>query len=130
MVAYLPVLTVYAPSAAAQIPEPVQRVEVPPEPPPVVEDPLPDSVLCNCWAYLKEIYPTLPNTKEIHANLQKNTAEVAVFSYDGLNHYAHVVSVGTSTFSVEETNFKKCTKGSRIVQLSDPRLLGFYNVTE
>lgn len=89
--------------------------------------PLVDGVLCNCWAYSKQVYPTLPSTKVIHANLEDEPSDVAVFSYNGLPHYAVVERVGTSTFDVSETNFKRCQKGTRTVELDDPSLLGFYS---
>lgn len=94
--------------------------------PPVEEKVVSDSVLCNCWAYSKQVYPSLPPTKTIHANLQQEPAEIAVFQYGNLPHYAIVTSVGTSTFDITETNFKACEKTKRTISLDDPSLKGFY----
>lgn len=86
---------------------------------------IPDSVLSNCYAYVKFVYPSLPPTATILANLGAE-GEVAVFYYpdSGLYHYAVVESV--EPFVVTDTNYGSATKKTRAED--GTRLLGFYKV--
>jgi hypothetical protein len=89
-----------------------------------------DAVLCNCYLYSKLKYPNLPGTTYIKSHLQKDVAEIAVFDYNGLEHYAVVESFSTTTITLKETNYKRCTKGTRTISRSDPALIGFYDATK
>jgi hypothetical protein len=53
---------------------------------------------------------------------------VAVFYYPqiGLHHYAVVRGETDSHYLIEETNYRRCTQGTRMVAKSDPTLLGFF----
>jgi hypothetical protein len=94
--------------------------------PPVVPEPV-SSVLTNCWAFAKQVYPSLPSTKEMWVNATQTPGGVALFKYkSGLVHYAVVESVGTSTIDIVETNYKHGKKTERTVSLSDGALRGFY----
>jgi len=86
---------------------------------------LPDPILSNCYAYVKSVYPSLPNTQTILANLEQS-GEVAVFYYpdSGLHHYAVVESM--EPFMVTDTNYGSQTKKTRLA--SDLNLIGFYSL--
>ena len=90
---------------------------------------VPNSILCNCWAYVKSVYPSLPPTSQIKNNLV-DVGSVAVFYYSqvGLHHYAVVVAVTDDGYIIEETNYKRCQKGSRTIPKDDPSLLGFFHI--
>lgn len=91
---------------------------------------VPSSILANCYLYAKHIYPNLPPTKEIWANLTQEPGGVAVFKYaSGLEHYAVVDFVGTSTISISETNFRAGTMSKRVIQFDDENLVGYFHVT-
>ncbi len=128
MIVFLPSQTVYAPLASAQIPDEVievaQVIEDPEPPKEVVQE---DPVLCNCYAYSKQRYPSLPTTKKLLASTSKKFGKVAVFNYDGLPHYAVVESMGIGTFTVTETNYKRCQKTTRTIRFDDPALVGFWS---
>lgn len=100
----------------------------PAKPPPPPEPVFSDAVLCNCWAYTKERHPALPSTKTIWANLTDEISDVAVFDYDGVPHYAVVEQVHGDTFTISETNYRRCQAGVREISIDDPRLVGFYQV--
>ena len=87
------------------------------------------SVLCNCYAYVKQTFEELPWTGEIHRNLS-DSGDVAVFYYPNSNlyHYAVVESESEETFTISETNFTTCMKTIRVISKSNIRLLGFYTV--
>lgn len=91
----------------------------------VIVEPV-DETLFNCWLYVKQVFPSLPTTAEVRKNLTNTPAGVAVFSYNGTPHYAIVTTVGTSTFDISETNFKRGTHTKRTLSLNDKALLGFY----
>lgn len=129
MLVFLPSQTVYAPLASAQIPDPIEVQQVIEEPEPPKEEPLPDPTLCNCYAYAKKIYPSLPPTKKLLASTSQKFGKVAVFDYDGLPHYAVVTGMGMGTFTVDETNYKRCKKTQRTIKFDDPALVGFYSPT-
>mgnify|MGYP003649221475 FL=1 len=86
---------------------------------------IPDPVLSNCYAYVKSVFPSLPNTQTILANLEQS-GEVAVFYYpdSGLHHYAVVESM--EPFIVTDTNYGSHTKKTRLA--SDRNLIGFYSL--
>ena len=86
---------------------------------------LPFSILSNCYSYVKSVYPQLPPTATILANLGA-AGEVAVFYYpeSDLYHYAVVESI--EPFVVTDTNFGSQTKKTR--PESSLRLIGFYKL--
>lgn len=90
---------------------------------------LKDSVLCNCYAYTKQQFPSLPSTRDILGNLS-DTGQIAVFYYAsiGLNHYAVVIERTDTHITIAETNYHGCQQTWRTVPLDDPALLGFYSV--
>lgn len=87
-----------------------------------------DTVLFNCYQYVRAKYPTLPRTAEIHNNLQQIPAEVVVFDYSGLPHYAVVRSVSSTTLDIAETNFKRGKKTYRTIPRTDPAIIGYYDI--
>jgi hypothetical protein len=96
---------------------------------PIQEAPvrLPTSVLCNCYAFVKQHFPTLPSTATILSNLAAE-GRVVVFYYAeiGLYHYAIVRGERRDAWLIEETNYKHCTHDSRWVPKEDPAIVGFY----
>lgn len=86
---------------------------------------VPDPILSNCYAYVKSVYPSLPPTATILANLGAE-GEVAVFYYpdSGLYHYAVVESA--EPFIVTDTNYGSATKKTRTE--SGHNLIGFYSL--
>ena len=86
-------------------------------------------LLCNCYAYTKEVYPELPTTSVIKNNLTV-AGEVAVFYYpsSGVYHYAVVVDSDEGTITIDETNFRHCEFGRRVINKDYPYLIGYYRV--
>lgn len=85
-----------------------------------------NSVLSNCWLYVKSRFPSLPPTKTILANLS-DKGEVGVLYYPSSNlyHYVVVEDFGeTVTFS--ETNFAGHKKTIR--ELPRTAFVGFYDI--
>jgi len=85
--------------------------------------------LCNCYRYVKGVYPSLPSTATILNNIQPE-GKVAVFYYSniGLHHYAVVRSETDTHYLIEETNYKSCAHSVRMVSKDDPALLGFFPI--
>ncbi len=85
--------------------------------------------LCNCYAYVRNQYPSLPSTGVILNNLQQS-GNVAVFYYQdvGLHHYAVLVGETDTHYIIEETNYKRCKFGIRQVPKNDKSLIGFFNI--
>jgi len=104
------------------------KAELPLIPPP--PETIPNSVLCNCWAYVKSVYPSLPSSATIRSNLS-DAGSVAVFYYSQVNlpHYAVVVEETADNYLIEETNYHRCQKGTRIIPKNDPSLLGFFPIS-
>jgi hypothetical protein len=96
----------------------------------LIPEPLPPSVLCNCYAYVKQTYaPTLPSTATILSSLSA-TGSVAVFYYAdiGLHHFAWVVREEADAYLVDEANYESCQRSQRRVPKNDVSLLGFFDV--
>jgi len=85
-------------------------------------------LLCNCYAYVKEVHSDFPHTSVVHNNLTDD-GNVAVFYYpsSGVYHYAVVVDKTADKITIDETNFKRCQFSRREIAIDYPHLLGFYN---
>ena len=94
-----------------------------------IPDPLPKSILCNCYAYVKSQFENLPFPGTILNNLQ-DQGNVAVFYYQksGLYHYAVVVNDVDGYLFIKETNYLPCEQGNRKINKKDPNLLGFFTI--
>lgn len=129
---YSPAPFAIAPTAEASIPVPervretVSTTTATTTPVIVAKQGLGDAILCNCYLYVKSRFPTLPSSKQVIAGVTPAYGPVAVFDYDGLKHYAVVESMGVGTFTVSETNYKRCKSGTREISFADPSLLGFF----
>lgn len=129
LVAFIPFDHTYAPATAQAQQTPLynenQGTYDHPQKPP---KPTPSGVLFNCYLYVKSTFHSLPPTAEIRANLQKEPAEVVVFNYNGIPHYAVNEGTGTSTISISETNYKKGQLTHRIIPMSDPSIEGYFDI--
>ena len=87
------------------------------------------SILCNCYAYVRQTFTNLPHTKTILNNLS-DSGDVAVFYYPSvdLHHYAVVTAESEDSLTISETNFKSCTKTERTFSRDHSSLIGFYSV--
>lgn len=95
-----------------------------------VEEPAPQpAYLSNCYLYVKHIFPSLPPTATIKVNLTQEPSDVVHFLYeDGVEHYAVITSVATSSITIRESNWDAGVITERTVQLNDPSLQGFYSI--
>lgn len=89
-----------------------------------LEKPISYTVLSNCYAYVKMVYPELPGTKEILNNLS-GEGEVAVFYYPESDQYHYAVVESREPFIVTDTNFGSDTKKTR--RETGRNLIGFYS---
>lgn len=85
-------------------------------------------LLCNCYAYVREVHPELPHTSVIRNNIT-DEGNVAVFFYpsSGVYHYAVVVDRTAGKITIDETNFKRCQFSRREISTNYPYLLGFFS---
>lgn len=68
----------------------------------------------------------MPSMATMFADLHDEPKDIAVFRYQGVQHFAQVLLVNEDTMIVDEANFKSCHRATRMVRLDDPNLLGFY----
>lgn len=80
-------------------------------------------LLCNCYAYVKAKYPSLPRTALLEPNTTPHVGAVAIFDYP---HYAIIVDFDEKGFWVDHTNFKKCVHNSTYFTWDNAHLLGFW----
>lgn len=87
-----------------------------------------DSVVrCNCYLFVRQYIPGLPRSTELVSNSPPKIGSVALFTYpSGLRHYAYVIALGGSNFTVKECNFKRGICGQRDVSYDDPSLDGWW----
>jgi hypothetical protein len=122
----LPLTAIAEPSPVVNVAAEVKLLT----PLPLGEEPKPKpatGVLCNCWSFVKSVYPSLPGTNYVLSNLS-NHGEVIVFYYKevGLHHYAVVRGETDTHYAIEETNYKGCQHGRRLVSKDDPSIVGFF----
>ena len=103
----------------------VELLSAPKTPP--AKEKEPDAVLCNCYLFVKKVFTSLPSTHTILSNVA-TSGPVAVFYYSsvGLHHYAVVLGETDDGYFIEETNYKECEHGTRIIPKDDPNLIGFF----
>lgn len=95
-----------------------------------VYTPPPYSVECSCVQYAVSIGADIPvvDASQIHpTNKEPYVGATAIFYYpnSGLHHVAVVTEVTDTSFTVRESNYVRCTVGTRVVPKTDKRLLGF-----
>ena len=84
---------------------------------------------CNCYLFVKNNVEGLPLMANITPNTELEVGAVAIFKYpSGLKHVAIVREIWDGEFLVEETNYKNCKYGKRIVSEVDKSLIGFWKV--
>ena len=86
--------------------------------------------VCNCYAIVQTNYPgRLPRMKDIVPNTPiPMKGVVAIFDYNGVKHIGLVTEVhNDGALTLFEGNKSKCIVGFRIVELSDPHLVGFWS---
>ena len=92
---------------------------------------MPDETLCNCYTYVKERIPELPNTSELKGNTVPEKGAVVLFEYVGedgeaVKHYAILRTFEGDGFWVDENNYKKCVTSPRYVYFNDKSIKGFW----
>lgn len=89
----------------------------------------------NCYTYVSHLV-SLPRMAEITVNTNvPHKGQVAIFWYKDKNtgarekHVAYVSGVSGSTFTVKEANFTGGLIGTRVININDPHLAGFWDST-
>lgn len=83
-------------------------------------------IACNCYAYVKAHYPSLPHMVDIEPNTKAKPGAVAIFDYGDMMHFAIVTNVNKRGFEQIESNYHRCKVGSHFVYWEDPHLVGFW----
>ncbi len=98
-----------------------------------IADPMPidtDAVpLCNCYLMVKGYVPSLPHTKDLKPNSPVRVGAVAIYDYDGIPHYALVLTVDHGDvyrhFEIG-SNIPHCERYERWVDEENPHLVGYW----
>ena len=85
-----------------------------------------DSILYNCWKYVKTVFPDTPSTATILANLS-DSGEIAVFYYPDVNLYHYAVVESVNPLVITETNYQS---GKKTTRTNPSRLIGFYDLPD
>jgi len=85
------------------------------------------SILMNCWAYVKSVYPGTPGTSRMLSNVS-DSGEVGILYYpkSDLYHYVVVESIDGDQVTFSETNYNGHTKSTRT--LPSAAFVGFYKL--
>jgi len=81
----------------------------------------------NCYLFVKARIKGLPPSSELKPNSTPKIGAVALFDYDGVKHYAEVVSLSADHFRVFESNYTAGLIDYRDVSYADPSLKGFWD---
>jgi len=87
----------------------------------------PAPYLCSCILGARRFGVNLPpgNAEDLIPNSTPVVGGVALFNYSGVHHTAVITELSEQTFSVIETNYKKCQKTQRDIRYNDPSIRGF-----
>lgn len=91
-----------------------------------------DPLLCSCVLWINHLNPKAPlvDAKWYATFALSKTptlGSIAVFKYsNGVHHVGKVTKLKEQTFSLSESNFRKCTQSTRDIQYNDSHLLGFF----
>lgn len=89
--------------------------------------------VCNCYSYVWTKKKGLPKMAQIQPNSEAQVGSVAIFYYKDretgkqVKHVALVTRVTSNSVTVDEANFTKCLTGTRVIPISDPRMVGFWD---
>ena len=120
-------LTLFIPSSST-----AEAPIAPNVPAPIIKNPQYDSsepVECSCIAYLTSLGIKLPlgDAIDITPNSTPHVGGIALFTYGKLGHVALITAISTSTFTIIEANYHRCTSDTRIINWNDKHLQGFYS---
>jgi len=114
---------------AEPIPEPLST----PKAAPRATQSLTQTVLCSCVKFARfkgALIPYGTNASNFIPNSTPHVGGVAIFRYPNDYHVAYVTALNADTFSIEETNYHRCKKSTRLVSYDDPNLIGFWYHTD
>lgn len=86
----------------------------------------------NCYSFVWLLVPNLPHMAQIIPNEEARVGSVAIFYYKDketgkqVKHVAYVTSVNSQTVTIREANFEAFKIDTRVVDRSDPHLVGFW----
>lgn len=89
---------------------------------------LDNSILNNCYLFVKSKRPDLPQMKVIMESdkLWGTTGNVVYFNYNGLQHFAYIIADYGDSFLIEETNYNAGKYSQRIIDRQDIAIRAYY----
>jgi len=82
---------------------------------------------CNCFSYIKTIYPNFPAQDTLAPNSGPRIGAVVLMNYDGIPHYAYITAVSGDYFTVREANLTPCVLDTRQVSWTDKHIQGYWH---
>ena len=90
--------------------------------------PMVDEVASNCYLYMKQKFPTLPNTSELKPNTTPRIGVMAIFkSPVYIQHYGKIVGFDAEGFWLEDTNWGGAGYRTHYMKWSNPDIAGFWS---
>lgn len=89
----------------------------------------PESITCSCIETARALGVPIPSgtdADDLDPNAPMAEGNLALFSYDSVDHVAVVDAVFDYGIWIKEGNYEECEYTERYVPLSDPRLKGFF----
>jgi len=125
VLALLPIQTTYIPP---ELIKPIEVIlEAPTEPVLKKETEPSDTVLCNCWAFVKQEVGGIDAMASVIPNTEPFVDVVAIEWFGDVKHVSIVTQVTDIGVTIRETNFVHCQYGERFIPFTSPRLVGFWS---
>jgi hypothetical protein len=83
--------------------------------------------ICNCIAEVKNLGAKVPFKDKLEPNsIVPRVGGVVIMQYGELKHLAYVTSVEEDGIHIKEANYKRCERGTRVLEFLDKHILGFW----
>jgi len=107
-----------------EAPELAQEAPSEPEPTQVSQ-----AELCSCVKLARRHIPALPPIRtpgDITPNTTPFVGAAVLLKYGAVHHIAVITAINENSFSIIESNYKRCQITEREIRYDDPRIRGFW----
>ena len=80
-------------------------------------------VRCNCYLYMKSLFPSLPRTADLKPNTTPNIGTVVIFDYP---HFGKIVGLDHEGFWLDDTNWGGPGYRTHFMLWTNPHIKGFW----
>lgn len=86
--------------------------------------------VCNCKAETRRLGAKTPSGEITPNTSYPRVGGIVIMIYNGVKHYAYILSVEEDGIHIQETNFQKCERTWRTISFDDTHIVGYWHSVE